>query len=137
MNQDGDSAYGIHFPDLPGCFSASDEFEDLQRMAMEALGLYFEFGEVPEPSSIDDIRKAVAEDLAEGAFLMAIPYVDLAGRTVRANITMDAGLLSGIDATAKQRGLTRSAFLAQAANQQIYGTQFAEDKTEFKHKNRK
>lgn len=102
---------------------------------MEALGLYFEFGEVPEPSSIDDIPKTAAEDLADDAFLMAIPYVDLAGRTVRANIMMDAGLLSGIDATAKQRGLTWSAFLAQAAKQQIHGTGFAEDKAEFKHKN--
>jgi hypothetical protein len=42
-----------------------------------------------------------------------------AGRTVRANLTFDAGLLSLIDAEASRRGLTRSAFLASAARDRI------------------
>ena len=134
VDKDEGSAYGIYFPDLPGCFSASDELEDLKRMAIEALGLYFEFGDVPEPRSIDEIRTLAAEDLKNGAFLMAFPYVDLAGRTVRANITMDAGLLSGIDATAKERGLTRSAFLTQVAKREIFGGHVAENAEPFKHK---
>ena len=40
-------------------------------------------------------------------------------RTVRANITMDAGTLAAIDQAAKQRGLTRSAFLASCARKEI------------------
>lgn len=121
VSKDKESAYCIHFPDLPGCFSAADELKDLPKMALEALGLYFEYADTPTPSPIDEIREKAAEDLSEGAFLMGIPYVDFAGRTVRANITLDAGLLGGIDATAKERGLTRSAFLAQAAKREIYG----------------
>lgn len=121
ISKDPESSYGIHFPDLPGCFSAADELEDLPKMALEALSLYFEYADCPEPSSVEKIKNLAAEDLAEGAFLMGIPYVDFTGRTVRANITMDAGLLNGIDATAKERGLTRSAFLAQAAKREIYG----------------
>lgn len=42
-----------------------------------------------------------------------------AGRTVRANVTFDAGLLEAIDAEAERRGLTRSAFLASAAREKI------------------
>jgi metal-responsive CopG/Arc/MetJ family transcriptional regulator len=38
---------------------------------------------------------------------------------VRANITIDAGLLESIDREAKLRGLTRSAFLASAAREKI------------------
>jgi len=41
------------------------------------------------------------------------------GRTVRANLTFDAGLLRAIDVAATQRGLTRSAFLASAAREKI------------------
>ena len=40
------------------------------------------------------------------------------GRTVRAKISLDAALLDAIDA-AKERGLSRSAFLASAAREKI------------------
>ena len=62
----------------------------------------------------------VAEELGSaGAFLAAVPYISLAGRSVRANITMDAGLLDAVDMTAKTRGLTRSAYLADLARRDI------------------
>jgi metal-responsive CopG/Arc/MetJ family transcriptional regulator len=48
-----------------------------------------------------------------------IPLLVDSGRTVRANVTFDAGLLEAIDAAASQRGLTRSAFLASAAREKI------------------
>ncbi len=48
-----------------------------------------------------------------------IPLLLDAGRTVRANLTFDAGLLAAIDAEAARRGLTRSAFLASAAREKI------------------
>ena len=41
------------------------------------------------------------------------------GRTVRANLTFDAGLLEAIDNEAQNRGLTRSAFLASAARERL------------------
>ena len=121
VHKDADSAYGIHFPDIPLCWSAADEFEDLLPMAMEALALHAEGGPMPEPRPIEAIREAAAEDLAEGGFLLAVPLVSLDGRTVRANITLDAGLLGAIDAAAQERKLSRSAFLAQAARHEIEG----------------
>ena len=48
-----------------------------------------------------------------------IPLLLDKGRTVRANLTLDAGLLEEIDAEAQLRGLTRSAFLASAARDKI------------------
>ena len=41
------------------------------------------------------------------------------GRTLRANVTFDAGSFGAIDAAAKARGLTCSAFLASAAREKI------------------
>ena len=41
------------------------------------------------------------------------------GRSVKANISLDRGLLDAIDAAAKRVGVTRSGFLASAARDKI------------------
>lgn len=121
VHKDPDSAFGIHFPDVPGCFSAADELDDLVGNATEALALHLEGEQLPEARPLEAVRSDidVRQDLAEGAFLLAVPLIRLTGRTTKANITMDAGLLAAIDQTAKQRGLTRSAFLADLARREI------------------
>lgn len=121
VHQDGDSAYGVQFPDVPGCFSAADELEQLVHNATEALALHLEGEDLPSSRSLAEIRQDsnVAAELAEGAFLIAVPLISLSGRTVKANITMDAGLLDAVDHTAKARGLTRSAYLADLARRDI------------------
>ena len=123
VHQDGDSAFGIHFPDIPGCFSAADDLNDLLCRAAEALALHLEDAEAPEVRSMQALRADadVAHDLAAGAFLLAVPFISLSGRSAKANITMDAGLLQAIDHTARARGLTRSAFLADIARREISG----------------
>jgi predicted RNase H-like HicB family nuclease len=123
VHQEGDSAFGVHFPDVPGCFSAADTLDDLLENASEALALHLEGEALPEARSLEAIRDdaEVARDLKDGAFLLAVPVISLSGRTAKANITMDAGLLAAVDATARQRGLTRSAFLADLARREITG----------------
>ena len=59
------------------------------------------------------------EALIEGASFIAVPLLIESGRSVRANISMDQGVLSAIDAAAAARGLTRSSFLASAAMEKI------------------
>jgi DNA-binding NarL/FixJ family response regulator len=60
--------------------------------------------------------------LAAGAMFLAVPLLSDAGRTVRINVSLDKGLVDQIDAAASARGLTRSAFLAQAAREKIVGS---------------
>jgi metal-responsive CopG/Arc/MetJ family transcriptional regulator len=48
-----------------------------------------------------------------------VPVVLDSGRTVRANLTFDAGLLEAVDAEAARRGLTRSAFMASAVRERL------------------
>jgi predicted RNase H-like HicB family nuclease len=121
VHKDEDSAWGVQFPDLPGCFSAADELEDVQANASEAVGLYLEGEKAPKPSSIEAIRAIAADDLAEGAFLLAVPYLSSYNRPQRINISIDRGILDAIDAAAATRKLTRSAFLAEAARNEIEG----------------
>ena len=37
VSKEADSAYGIVFPDAPGCFSAADHIDEVFAMASEAL----------------------------------------------------------------------------------------------------
>jgi predicted RNase H-like HicB family nuclease len=121
VHKDEDSAWGVHFPDLPGCFSAADDLADVQANASAAVMLYLEGEKAPEPSAIEKIRDMVADDLAEGAFLLAVPYVYVSNRPQRINISIDRGVLDAIDAAASSRKLTRSAFLTEAARNEIEG----------------
>lgn len=73
VHKDTGSAFGISFPGLPGCFSAADQADDVVQMATEALGLWLEEAGEVEPLSLDQVRADAAADLAQGAFLIAIP----------------------------------------------------------------
>jgi predicted RNase H-like HicB family nuclease len=121
VHKDRNSAFGIQFPDVPGCFSAADEMEDLVANASEALGLWAGDRKLPRPRSIELIRKDknVLRELAGGAFLVSVPLVESDAKVVSANISLERGMLKAIDAEAKRRKLTRSAFLAQAARKEI------------------
>ena len=122
VHKDEDSAFGVSFPDLAGCFSAADNLESVVREATDAVSLYFENNDrVIEPSSIEVIRERAKEDLASGAFLILVPYIAASNTPTRINISLDSGILAAIDTAASARKLTRSAFLAQAAHNEIVG----------------
>ncbi|ABQ66419.1 CopG family transcriptional regulator [Rhizorhabdus wittichii DC-6] len=121
VHKDEDSAYGVHFPDLPGCFSAADDLEDVVPNAIEAMELWLEDQAEPAASSVTAIREQAAEDLAEGAFLIAVPRMTTSGKLTRVNLSLDMGTLAAIDTAARDRKLTRSAFLAEAARNEIQG----------------
>lgn len=115
------SAFGITFPDVPGCFSAADFEEDIMRNAIEALALHLEGGGAPlarsaaEMTADPDIRQAILQ----GGYLISVPFIENEARQVSANISLDKGMLKAIDAAARERGLTRSAFLVEAARHEI------------------
>ena len=119
IDKDPDSAYGIRFPEVPGCFSAADAFEEIVPNAIEALSLYFEDSEPVPPRGLEVVRKQVAEDIANGAVLMMIPYVHDRKRVVRVNLSLEKGFLDTLDETARMRGMTRSAFVQKAAEREI------------------
>lgn len=76
VHKDEGSAYGLSFPDLPGCFAAADSWADVQSAAVEALDLWFEDAEDVEPDSLDATRARpeVQAELAEGARLITVPW---------------------------------------------------------------
>jgi predicted RNase H-like HicB family nuclease len=121
VHKDPDSAYGVSFPDLPGCFAAADTLDELLPNACEALSLWFDDGEDVAARDMAAIRANVADDLATGAFLLAVPRLTHAGRSVRVNLSLDCGTVAAIDAAAAARRMTRSAFIAEATRNEIQG----------------
>lgn len=123
VHQEGDSAYGLTFPDLPGCAAAADSWDAIPAAVAEALDLWFE--DMPDviPAPLDAVRARpeVVAELADGATLMHVPYIAPDSVVQRVNITMERALLRAIDQTAKARGMNRSSFLALAARHALTG----------------
>ncbi len=119
IDKDPGSAYGVRFPEVPGCYSAADNFDDIVPNAIEALSLFFEDGEPAPPRGIEAVREQVADNIAEGAVLMMIPYVRDRKRVVRVNLSLEKGFLDTLDEAARMRGMTRSAFVQKAATREI------------------
>ena len=113
-----DSAYGLWFPDVEGCFAAAEREEDILSNAIEALLLHLEDGDHPLVRQVHE----VASDplvLAVCSHLIALPLVTAKNRSLRVNLSLDTGLMDAIDAAARLRGLSRSWFLAEAAQNEI------------------
>ena len=121
VHKEEGSAFGLSFPDLPGCFAAADGEGDILSAGVEALELWFEDSPPVAPRGLAETSRAVADDLAAGAFLIAVPLVQPQSRQKRVNISLDAGTLQAIDAAAEGLGLTRSGYLAMAALNEIKG----------------
>ncbi|MDP2228130.1 MAG: type II toxin-antitoxin system HicB family antitoxin [Moraxellaceae bacterium] len=116
IHRDEGSAYGVTFPDFPGCFSAADELGDLPRLAQEAVEVFFEGEElnIPAPSSPEQWEN---DERFEGGYwmLLDIDLSKISTRAIRLNISLPEYLVSKIDKAAEASHLNRSAFLAKSA----------------------
>ena len=114
--------WGVRVPDIPGCVGGGATAEAAIADAAEALRDVIAHKRdggfaAPRPSTLAEI--VASGEISEHEVAVMIPLLVDSGRTVRANISLDAALLDAIDSAAKERGLSRSAFLASAAREKI------------------
>ena len=117
LHKDRKSDFGVSFPDFPGCITAGRTLDEAHRMAAQALALHtagmLEDGEkIPAPSTLDSLAK---DPSIKGAVAFLVPLEPHADRTVRINITAREKQVEAIDRMARKLGLTRSAYMVQAA----------------------
>jgi hypothetical protein len=96
--------------------TAGTDLDDARAMAEEALALHIEGmladgDPLPEPSSLDDIM-ANPDNKNAVAIVVEIASFHTARRV---NITLPEDVLMQIDRYAREHGLSRSGFFAQAA----------------------
>jgi predicted RNase H-like HicB family nuclease len=121
-----DGNFGISFPDFPGCISTGEGLDSVLQSGGQALAFHLE-GMVEDGAAIPALRTpgqirndaSLTEELQNAAF--AVVPVELPGKSVRVNITMDEHLLAAIDRAASSSGASRSGFLAEAARARIGG----------------
>jgi predicted RNase H-like HicB family nuclease len=121
IHKEASSDYGVSFPDFPGVVTAGKDLDDARAMAEEALTLHIdgllEDGEaVPEASSLEEVMSD--PENKDGVAILVAVKTD-AAKCVRVNVTLPEDVLAQIDKFAKERGLSRSGFLAQAAKKAI------------------
>jgi predicted RNase H-like HicB family nuclease len=115
-------AHGIEFPDFPGCFSAADDWQQINRMAQEAAECHWagESQQIPAPTPLE---KLAADPRYEGGvwMLVDLDVTRIDPSPKRVNISLPSSLLSQIDSYAEARHLSRSGFLAKAAQEAMSG----------------
>jgi len=119
IHHEPDSAYGVTVPDLPGCFSAGDSFNDALEKVAEAIelhleGLAEEGMDIPRPTDIDSHMNNRDYEGGTWGFIDAdiVPFL---GNTEKINVTLPTSVIRKIDAKHKNR----SKFLAEAALKEL------------------
>jgi DNA end-binding protein Ku len=112
-------AYGVSFPDFPGCTTVANDLDSAIAKAGEVLAFHAEGlaedGPLPRPRSLSELESDpdFCKD-AKDALLVLVPY-EPPTRAVRINITLEESLLARIDRAADAASETRSGYLASAA----------------------
>ena len=129
----GENWFSIFCPDFPEVASQGETVGECMDMATEALALTVEEyakarKPLPEPCGLEEARRRIEEELAEleieaaGEILYQLipaPSVDLT--PVKISLSIAKSVLESIDAKAARSGMTRSGFMAAAA--QAYDVQ--------------
>lgn len=118
------AAFGVYFPDLPGCFSAADSWDNVRINAQEALALYArDETALPAPREPGELLRdpEIRSEVAAGATLLAIPLI-VSQRKERYNLMLDPALVAAVDSAARVAGISRSEFVEKAAAARLGAT---------------
>jgi predicted RNase H-like HicB family nuclease len=85
VHKDEGTSYGVSFPDVPGCISAGDTFEQAVANAAQALAGHLavmkaDGDPIPPPRSFEQLRRdpLFVDDSADAIVTMVTPHAALA-----------------------------------------------------------
>jgi predicted RNase H-like HicB family nuclease len=83
VHKDKDTSYGVSFPDVPGCISAGDTFEEAMDNASQALAGHLAIMEadgdqVPNARSLEELKQDAefVEDSSDAVIAFVLPQAD-------------------------------------------------------------
>ncbi|OLL29301.1 hypothetical protein BTH42_22680 [Burkholderia sp. SRS-W-2-2016] len=120
---DDTHAFGVVVPDLPGCHSAGETVEEAYVNAKAAIESHLdtlldEGLPLPEPLTLGE-HMGNPEFAGFAWGYVATRNIPALKKTIRLNISLPEVLVQEIDAAARSRGMSRSAFLALAAEHEM------------------
>ena len=93
------TGYSVYFPDIPGCVSYGEDFEEAQKQAADALGLHLygmekDGDEIPTPSKVPQVDTETAPGyiISPVSIFPSIVRNELENRAVKTNLTIPAWL---------------------------------------------
>jgi len=90
-------SYGVSWPDLPGCITMGDDFQQAERMAADALGLHI-YAMEHDGDALPQATMPPFEEMPEFGIVMPITVFpdivrnELDNRAVKTNITLPSWL---------------------------------------------
>lgn len=121
----GESSFGVRVPDIPGCFSGGDDYQDALDSIREAIEAHIELlvddGELlPAATTIEDFL----DEPEYAGVIWALVDVDvtrLMGKSEKINVTLPALLIRRIDqfVIAHPEYGSRSGFLSRVASERF------------------
>lgn len=133
VHGEGD-AYGISYPDFPGCVAGGSSIDDAVSRGEDALAVHIESmledGEaLPVLRSRDEILKdAELQDEVRDAVLVAVPMPSM--KRTRVHVMIDELLLAAVDRSAEAEGFTRSGYFERAVRDRLKRNISSEDPVE-------
>ncbi|KAF3978546.1 MAG: HicB family protein [Methylococcales symbiont of Iophon sp. n. MRB-2018] len=108
-------ASSVVLPDFPGCFSAVDDEQDLNKAVQEAVELHFE-GEnfdLPTPLTLNEVQNLPNFDYPGVWMFFEIDADKISTKLQRVNITIPTNILTKLDALATSQHISRSGMVRQ------------------------
>lgn len=123
--EQGKKGYSVLFPDIPGCYSAGDDYKEAYRMAHEALASHIKWmkedgDEIPQPRTVEQIKSEWEdwEEWEKNSNFLVVPIAYLpVTKPKKYSIYMDRSLMEKIDSITDNR----SAFITKAAEMALKG----------------
>lgn len=121
----GSEGFGVVFPDIPGCTSFGRTIHEAAAQAEEALtghiALMVRDGDpLPDPTPLDRLDEVMLDPAPdESEVTRILVRVEIPSRWMRLNLSMAETLVMRVDHAAKDLGMSRSGFLAEAARRML------------------
>jgi predicted RNase H-like HicB family nuclease len=118
VHRDGDTGFRASFPDFPRADVRGNSLGELKRNAQELVELMYDRSEqlIPAPTCSTSELHALDVDDGEGIWMFIdINLARVTSKAVGIQFSLLESLLQRVDVAAKERHMTRSAFITLAA----------------------
>ncbi|CAG4910097.1 type II toxin-antitoxin system HicB family antitoxin [Paraburkholderia saeva] len=126
VHRDSNTGFRASFPDFPNADASGYSFDELTRNAQAVVELMYDHSDqlIPAPTCNTSELHVLDMDDGEGIWMFVdINLARVTSKAVGLQLSLLESLLQQVDAAAKERHMTRSAFITLAAVHELENRQ--------------